>query len=266
MAPGRKAGVGGDRAGARRSRAWPRTSRASASRARIRRLPPAPPARAARGHPARPRRPGAGETLDRSRARASCGTIAPARARSSPRDGCARPGGDERPPPISGRPWSASRPSISRSRLLGRSSSWPGRSPESPGRGARRGASRARMFERLARSATPTRRPACYADSESRRAWPERYGALTKRETEVLSLLAAGCTNAQIGERWSSAGGPRSTTSPASCPSWACAAAPRRPPTRYANRLKIGSRIGIPTDAAGTARRHPLSGSSPTTR
>ena len=33
------------------------------------------------------------------------------------------------------------------------------------------------------------------------RAWPKRYGALTKRETEVLSLLAAGCTNAQIGER-----------------------------------------------------------------
>ena len=33
------------------------------------------------------------------------------------------------------------------------------------------------------------------------RAWPKRYGALTKRETEVLSLLAAGCSNAEIGER-----------------------------------------------------------------
>jgi DNA-binding CsgD family transcriptional regulator len=33
------------------------------------------------------------------------------------------------------------------------------------------------------------------------RAWPKRFGALTKRESEVLSLLAAGCSNAEIGER-----------------------------------------------------------------
>ena len=33
------------------------------------------------------------------------------------------------------------------------------------------------------------------------RAWPRRYGALTKRETEVLALLAAGCSNAAIAER-----------------------------------------------------------------
>jgi DNA-binding CsgD family transcriptional regulator len=33
------------------------------------------------------------------------------------------------------------------------------------------------------------------------RVWPRRYGSLTKRETEVLSLLAAGCSNAEIGER-----------------------------------------------------------------
>jgi DNA-binding CsgD family transcriptional regulator len=33
------------------------------------------------------------------------------------------------------------------------------------------------------------------------RAWPRRHGELTKRETEVLSLLAAGCSNAEIGER-----------------------------------------------------------------
>jgi DNA-binding CsgD family transcriptional regulator len=33
------------------------------------------------------------------------------------------------------------------------------------------------------------------------RVWPRRYGALTKRETEVLSLLAAGCSNGEIGER-----------------------------------------------------------------
>ena len=30
------------------------------------------------------------------------------------------------------------------------------------------------------------------------RAWPKHYGALTKRETEVLALLADGCSNAEI--------------------------------------------------------------------
>ncbi len=33
------------------------------------------------------------------------------------------------------------------------------------------------------------------------RTWPKRYGTLTKRETEVLSLLAAGCSNPAIAAR-----------------------------------------------------------------
>ena len=33
------------------------------------------------------------------------------------------------------------------------------------------------------------------------RSWPKRYGQLTKRETEVLELLAEGCSNAQISQR-----------------------------------------------------------------
>jgi len=35
----------------------------------------------------------------------------------------------------------------------------------------------------------------------SGRTWPQRYGELTKRETEVLALLGEGCSNAEIAER-----------------------------------------------------------------
>ncbi len=70
------------------------------------------------------------------------------------------------------------------------------------------------------------------------RAWPKSHRTLTKRENEVLSLLATGCSNAEIAIDLSSAGAPPSTTSGASCPSSACAVAPRRPPTRSARRPK----------------------------
>ncbi|HWH24037.1 MAG TPA: LuxR C-terminal-related transcriptional regulator [Candidatus Limnocylindria bacterium] len=33
------------------------------------------------------------------------------------------------------------------------------------------------------------------------RSWPRGRAALTKRETEVLSLLATGCSNSEIAER-----------------------------------------------------------------
>lgn len=33
------------------------------------------------------------------------------------------------------------------------------------------------------------------------RTWPKHYGTLTKRETEVLALLSAGCSNAEIAKR-----------------------------------------------------------------
>ena len=56
-----------------------------------------------------------------------------------------------------------------------------------------------------------------------------------------------------------SAGARPSITSRASCRSSACGTEPRRPRTRFASRPRIRSRIGIPTDAARSARGDPQS-------
>jgi DNA-binding CsgD family transcriptional regulator len=59
-----------------------------------------------------------------------------------------------------------------------------------------------RTFERLGAARDADAAAAVLkALGASGRAWPKRYGTLTKRETEVLALLAAGCSNAAIGAR-----------------------------------------------------------------
>ena len=60
----------------------------------------------------------------------------------------------------------------------------------------------ARVRAASARPPTQTpRRRCCAASALGGRAFPKHFGELTKRETEVLALLADGCSNEEIAQR-----------------------------------------------------------------
>ena len=61
---------------------------------------------------------------------------------------------------------------------------------------------------------------------------PKGIGALTRHEAEVLQLIGAGLSNAEIGDRLDISRKRPSTTWGTCCQSLACATGPRRPPTR----------------------------------
>ena len=59
-----------------------------------------------------------------------------------------------------------------------------------------------RVFERLGAAADADAAAGLLRElGAGGRAWPKGFGQLTKRETEVLSLLGAGCSNAEIAQR-----------------------------------------------------------------
>ena len=101
-----------------------------------------------------------------------------------------------------------------------------------------------RSSRRVSRSELRTARRARDADAAGEllrglgaagRAWPSA-GALTKRETRSSPSWPKGARTPRSASGSTSALEPPSTTSRASCPSSACAAAPRQPPMRFATR------------------------------